>query len=100
MTAAAIRIRPVRLGEMHAERARRRRRHDLCALARAAWRLSPRLTDRLAHWAEATPDRVFLADRGEDGAWRTITYRETCAADPAAGAGDARLRASRPSTRC
>jgi feruloyl-CoA synthase len=35
-----------------------------------------RLTDRLAHWAAATPDRVFMAER--DGAgWRAITYAQT-----------------------
>ena len=35
-----------------------------------------RLTDRLVHWANAAPDRVFMAERA-DGRWRTITYRET-----------------------
>ena len=35
-----------------------------------------KLTDRLVHWATAAPDRVFLADRGADGQWRNITYRE------------------------
>ncbi len=33
----------------------------------------------LSRWAEATPDRVFIAER--DGpAWRIITYREMLAA--------------------
>ncbi|MDT3684862.1 MAG: feruloyl-CoA synthase [Pseudorhodoplanes sp.] len=36
-----------------------------------------RLTDRLLHWAERTPDRVFMAARGADGDWRKITYAET-----------------------
>ncbi len=36
-----------------------------------------KLTDRLVHWATVAPDRVFMADRGADGQWRTITYRET-----------------------
>ena len=35
-----------------------------------------RLTDRLAHWAAHTPDRVFVARRGPDGAWITITYAQ------------------------
>ncbi len=40
-----------------------------------------RLTDSLDHWAEHTPDRVFLAQRDERGEWRTRTYAETrCAA--------------------
>jgi len=36
----------------------------------------PRLTDRLKHWAEQAPDRVFMAARDEDKAWRQITYAQ------------------------
>jgi feruloyl-CoA synthase len=36
-----------------------------------------RLTDRLEHWADAAPDRTFLAERGTAGAWRTLAYGET-----------------------
>ena len=36
-----------------------------------------KLTDRLVHWANAAPDRVFMADRGPGGDWRTITYAQT-----------------------
>jgi feruloyl-CoA synthase len=39
-----------------------------------------RLTDSLDYWAEHTPDRVFLAQRDETGAWRARTYAETRAA--------------------
>ena len=35
-----------------------------------------RLTDRLAHWAAAAPDRVFVARRGAGGAWIEITYAQ------------------------
>jgi feruloyl-CoA synthase len=40
-----------------------------------------RITDRLVHWAETAPDRVFIARRarnadGSTGDWRKITYRE------------------------
>src|SRR5215467_8142079 len=35
-----------------------------------------RLTDRLEFWSRATPDRVFLAQRKQDGDWQTITYSE------------------------
>ena len=35
-----------------------------------------RLTDRLHHWAEATPDRVFMAERNAARGWRQITYSE------------------------
>lgn len=31
------------------------------------------MTDRLQHWAETTPDQVFLAERAGAG-WRTVTY--------------------------
>jgi feruloyl-CoA synthase len=35
-----------------------------------------RITDKFDEWAGKTPDRVFIADRGPDGAWRKITYAE------------------------
>jgi feruloyl-CoA synthase len=39
-----------------------------------------RLTDRLHYWAALAPDRVFIAERNEQGGWRTITYAQTLAA--------------------
>ena len=36
-----------------------------------------KLTERLEHWALQVPDRVFLAQRDTDGAWRSITYAQT-----------------------
>ncbi len=35
-----------------------------------------RIADRLRHWAETTPDHTFIADRGADGEWRRLSYRE------------------------
>jgi feruloyl-CoA synthase len=35
-----------------------------------------KLTERLDHWAAHAPDRVFLAERGRDGEWRTATYAQ------------------------
>jgi feruloyl-CoA synthase len=35
-----------------------------------------KLTERLDHWAEHAPERVFLAQRGPDGAWQHITYAQ------------------------
>ncbi len=32
------------------------------------------LTDRLRHWAQVAPDRVCMARRGADGAWRNLTF--------------------------
>src|SRR3954454_11837928 len=34
-----------------------------------------RITDRLHYWAEAAPDRIFMAERAGDG-WREITYAQ------------------------
>jgi feruloyl-CoA synthase len=39
-----------------------------------------RLTDRLHHWANAAPDRLFMAERAAGGGWRKITYAELLAA--------------------
>src|SRR6267154_837221 len=35
-----------------------------------------RLTDRLHHWAEAEPNRVFMAERNNERSWRKITYAQ------------------------
>src|ERR1700704_4245829 len=35
-----------------------------------------RLTDRLHHWANAEPNRVFMAERNAARGWRQITYAE------------------------
>jgi feruloyl-CoA synthase len=35
-----------------------------------------KLTERLDHWAVQAPDRVFLAQRGDTGEWRTVTYSQ------------------------
>jgi feruloyl-CoA synthase len=35
------------------------------------------ITQKLDYWAAHAPDRMFLAERAPDGAWRTITYFET-----------------------
>ncbi len=38
------------------------------------------LGDLLEHWAEAAPDRVFLAERSPAGGWRRLTFAEVRAA--------------------
>jgi feruloyl-CoA synthase len=38
-----------------------------------------KLTERLVHWANAAPERVFLAQRDASGAWRTLTYADALA---------------------
>ncbi len=35
-----------------------------------------KITERLEHWAEHAPQRVFLAQRGTDGAWRRLDYAQ------------------------
>jgi feruloyl-CoA synthase len=35
-----------------------------------------RITERLHYWAEAAPNRIFMAERGPGGGWRQITYAE------------------------
>ncbi len=57
-----------------------------------------RLTERLEHWARMTPDRVFMAQRGADDAWRRITYAETLATVRAIGQAllDRKLSPERP----
>jgi feruloyl-CoA synthase len=34
-------------------------------------------TEALDYWAEHAPDRLFMARRGPDGEWISLTYRET-----------------------
>ena len=36
-----------------------------------------KITERLEYWAKETPDRVFMAERNEQGEWRKVTYAET-----------------------
>ncbi|PCI84435.1 MAG: feruloyl-CoA synthase [Hyphomicrobiales bacterium] len=33
-----------------------------------------RITERLVHFANLHPNKIYLADRGEDGEWRTLSY--------------------------
>jgi len=73
-------LRPVRLGapEVVVER-----RPDGTILLRSPHALKPypqNLTQRLQHWGQAAPDRVFLAQRDGSGAWRTVTYAAALAA--------------------
>jgi len=44
-----------------------------------------RLSDRIAFWAETAPDRVWMAERGADGAWQKTTHGEMFTAIRAIG---------------
>jgi feruloyl-CoA synthase len=35
-----------------------------------------RITDRLHHWADAAPNRIFMAERNASGGWRELTYAQ------------------------
>ncbi|MCO6386575.1 feruloyl-CoA synthase [Aliihoeflea sp. 40Bstr573] len=68
-------LRPVNMGELAAEMSRD---SDVIRVrAKASLDPYPRsLIDRLRHWAEIAPDRIFLADRGPEGEWRRLTYSQ------------------------
>jgi feruloyl-CoA synthase len=58
------------------------RRADGTILLRSTQRLGPYprcITERLLHWAREAPQRRFIAQRDETGAWRTLTYAQTLA---------------------
>ena len=59
------------------------RRGDGAMLLRSPHPLPPHprnLTERLIYWAEAAPERIFLAQRDAAGGWRTLTYAATLVA--------------------
>ncbi len=69
-------LRPVRLGVPQPEV---ERRADGCILIRSRNPLPEcdrTLTEPLARWAKEAPDRVFLAQRGADDRWRTLTFAQ------------------------
>ena len=70
-------FRGVRMGSMRAET---ETRLDGTTYVRSLEALGPyprAMTDRLEEWARRTPDAIFLADRGAESGWRTVTYAET-----------------------
>lgn len=69
--------RPVKLADVKTVM---ERRADGSILLRASAPLEayPRtVTERLLHWAQIAPDRVFLAQRDASGEWEKVTYGET-----------------------
>src|SRR5262245_22811603 len=70
-------VRPVRLGPSDVIVDRR---PDGVIHLRSPHGLDPypeKLTERLVHWAEQTPERVFMAARDRSGTWRGVTYADT-----------------------
>src|SRR5262245_58293578 len=73
---APVPLRPVRLGPRDFVLDRK---PNGTIYIRSPHRLDPyanTLTDRLIHWADSTPDRVFMADRVA-GTWRLTSYADT-----------------------
>lgn len=63
-------------------------RPDGTVLIRQAAQLGdwPRcITERFMHWAKVDPDRLWMAERGEDGAWVRMTYGQGAQAIRAIG---------------
>ncbi|RST85551.1 feruloyl-CoA synthase [Aquibium carbonis] len=56
------------------------------------------MIDWLRRWAAEAPERVFIADRGEDGEWRKVTYAQALqkARSIAQSILDRKLSAERP----
>ena len=44
------------------------------------------MTERFMHWASTDPDRLWMAERGADGAWARVTYGAGAAAIRSIGA--------------
>jgi feruloyl-CoA synthase len=53
------------------------------------------LSEPLEHWAKAAPDRIFLAQRGTEGRWRTLSYAQVLALTRRIGAALLRRGLSR-----
>jgi feruloyl-CoA synthase len=69
-------MRPVRMGDLAAD-IERRPDGSVLVRSKAALDSHPRsMIDCLVHWAEAAPDRTFIADRGPDGEWRRVSYAQ------------------------
>lgn len=102
-TAPTPRYRPLRFGVTEVTT---RQGDNGVVYVRATQDLQPhpvRLTDRLAHWAQTTPDRTWMAQRvknadGSLGDWRHISYQEAwqSARRIAQALLDRRLSADRP----
>jgi feruloyl-CoA synthase len=98
LTQSRAPLRPVKLGpaDVTVER-----RSDGAILLRSPHKLPPypqNLSERLVHWANAAPDRIFLAQRDAAGQWRALTYAQALAAVRAIAASllQRNLSAERP----
>lgn len=77
------------------------KRPDGSMLVRQSAPLGPypqRLSDKIAHWADVAPDRVWMAERGPYGQWQETTYGQMFAKMRAIGQAllDLELSVDRP----
>ena len=95
---ASAPFRPVRLGKPDLGLTHRTDGSILIRPQQALGDYPVRLTDRLLHWAQKTPDRTLFAGRDSGGVWRRISYAQ--ALQHARSIGEAlrarRLSAERP----
>ncbi|MBS0453179.1 MAG: feruloyl-CoA synthase [Proteobacteria bacterium] len=67
-------------GALAAPRVLREERADGCIVLRNPQPLQPferSIGDWLDHWSMESPDALFLAERGSDGQWVRLSYRQT-----------------------
>jgi len=76
LQAAAARLRPVRLGPADYVIEHRADGAIILRSPPPLERYPDKITQRLEHWANAAPDRIFLAKRDAAGGWRTVTYAQ------------------------
>ena len=80
MNAARMQAVPVRAVPLGAAEVDIEHRVDGSILLRSPQALSAysqKLTERLVHWAGATPAQTFIAQRDAAGGWRNLSYGET-----------------------
>ena len=76
---SAAPLRPVRLGPADFTLDRRADGTILIRSPHPLGNYPDKITQRLEHWAQAAPERIFIAQRATSGEWRTLTYSDTLA---------------------
>jgi feruloyl-CoA synthase len=71
-----MKVRPVRLGPTDVVVERRAGGAVYLRSPHALKKYPEKITEKLDHWANAAPDRVFIAQREGGGAWEHFTYAE------------------------
>jgi feruloyl-CoA synthase len=69
-------VRDVRLGPLDVSLDRRADGTMVVRSMHPLGKYPGRLTTHLENWAAAAPDRIFLAQRDQSGAWRHVTYAQ------------------------